>query len=391
MILNRIQPFVDRFIPKEQAAFRPGRSCDEQVLALTSCIEKGFQQGLKTFVTFVDLSCAYDTVWREGLLLKLANIIPDRAMINFLDNCLSNRMLRVFMTTGSSRWRRVNNGLPQGSVLSPVLYNIYTSDLPPTHSKKFLFADDKALAIQMQTFEAAETILECDLKIMDDYYTNWRLKPNPSKTEKAAFHLNNKETNRKLEVHFNDVLLCHNQLPKSLGVSLDRSLTYKDHIQKLCLKINSRNNIIQKLVGSGWGAPVDTLRTSSISLVYSTAEYCAAVWRNSRHAQKVDTKLNQTMRLISSTVKSTPTIWLPTLCNIAPPDLRRTKVTSALLNRCLQHGSSILEDILAKRPVQRLKSRYFVWNEVPNILTYNISDKWREKLARLLTIQLPSL
>ena len=86
--------------------------------------------------------------------------------------------------------------------MSLVLYNIYTSDLPDTQSKTFLFADDKALAIQVQSFEAAETVLECDLKIMNQYYSDWRLKPNPVKTEVVAFHLNkernNKEANKEL-------------------------------------------------------------------------------------------------------------------------------------------------------------------------------------------------
>lgn len=379
MILNRLQPFIDDFIPKEQAAFRPQRSCDEQVLALTTYIERGFQEGLKTFVAMIDLSCAYDTVWREGLLLKLSNIIPDRKIIDLVDSCLSNRLLRVFMSSSTSRWRRLNNGLPQGSVLSPVLYNIYTSDLPYTRAKKFVFADDKALAVQSQSFEAAEVILEEDLVIMDRYYTDWRLKPNPGKTAVAAFHLNNKEAKKELIVKFKGVQLFHNPAPKYLGVQLDRSLTFKNHIEKLCLKLNSRNNIIQKLVGSGWGASADTLRTSSLSLVYSTAEYGCAVWRNSSHAYKVDTKLNQTMRIISGTVKSTPVVWLPTLCNIAPPDLRRCKATSNLIQRCMRHDSSLLKDELFLRPVHRLNSRYFIWNEVPELLKFDITDKWRER------------
>ena len=76
LILNRIESTIDEKLPIEQAAFRKNRGCSEQVLAMSTSIEKGFQEGVKSFITFVDLSSAYDTVWREGLLLKLADFIP---------------------------------------------------------------------------------------------------------------------------------------------------------------------------------------------------------------------------------------------------------------------------------------------------------------------------
>ena len=171
----------------------------------------------------------------------------------------------------------------------------------------------------------------------------------------------------------------YNPLPKYLGVTLDRSLTFKSHIEKLCLKINSRINIIHKLVGSGWGASPDTLRTSARSLVFSTAEYCSPVWRGSHHVHKVDVKLNQTMRVISGTVKTTPTVWLPVLSHIAPPDLRRSRKTAKLFDRCFRHGHSMLLDELNSRPSQRLESRNFIWNDVSLLSQFNISDKWRER------------
>ena len=137
--------------------------------------------------------------------------------------------------------------------------------------------------------------------------------------------------------------------------------------------------MIQMLVGSGWGASAETLKISSTALVYSTAEYCSSVWSKSCHAYKVDIKLHQTMRLISGTVKSTPTVWLPTLCNIAPPDLRRTRAISNLIKRCMESGSSLLYDVLNDQPVHRLKSRYFIWNDLDQLSHFDISDKWRER------------
>jgi hypothetical protein len=148
--------------------------CD-QVLALTSYIDSGFQKRLKTGVVFVDLTAAYDTVWKDGLIHKLYNVIPCGKLVSLLEDMLSNRQFRVFVEDKSSKFRFLNNGLPQGSVLSPILFNLYTSDLPPTNSRKFIYADDLAMAYQHQNFENVENRLSEDLIPLNKYFTKWRL------------------------------------------------------------------------------------------------------------------------------------------------------------------------------------------------------------------------
>ena len=71
---------------------------------------------------------------------------------------LSSRLFRVFSNNQSSCWKRLKNVLPQGSVLAPILFSIYTSDLPITQSIKFMYADDLVLAIQCEDFETGEII-----------------------------------------------------------------------------------------------------------------------------------------------------------------------------------------------------------------------------------------
>ena len=130
LILNRIGPEIDKVIPQEQAGFRPSRSCTDQVLALTNYVQDGFQNHLKSAVTFVDLTAAYDTVWKKGLILKLLKVIPCLKIADIICAILSDRLINVHLNEKVSKTRKLNNGLPQGSVLAPTLFNLYIHDLP---------------------------------------------------------------------------------------------------------------------------------------------------------------------------------------------------------------------------------------------------------------------
>ena len=378
LLHKRIQPFIEDHLPKEQAGFRLNRNCCDQVLALTTHIEKGFQQKLKTGVAFLDLTSAYDTVWKDGLIHKLYNTIPCGKTVKLIDNMLSDRRFRVFVGEKSSKFRTLNNGLPQGSVLSPILFNLYTSDLPLTESRKFIYADDMALTFQNKSIEIIENKLSTDLDIMNNYFKNWRLSLNPSKTEVSCFHLDNHQKKKTLNITLNNKTLKHNFNPTYLGVTLDTSLLYREHLEKMKQKLKTRNNIIYKLAGTTWGANANTLRTSALALVYSTAEYCCPVWKNSNHVSKVDTQLNTTMRIITGTISSTPTVWLPVLSNIVPANIRRNYVTKKAWDK--YHNSPdqfpIMQD-LNNLEMNRLKSRKPLWLESFLDSPFKPKDDWR--------------
>ena len=381
LLYNRIAAKILEVVPIEQAGFRPERSCADQVMSLTTHIEAGYQRRLKTSAVFIDLSAAYDTVWKQGLLYKLIQIVPCLRTTRLIDGMLACRTFQVVTGEHKSALRTLNNGLPQGSVLAPLLFSLYIADMPGTASRKFGYADDWVLATQHKSFEVMEATLSSDLVSLGTYFRKWRLQPNPTKTEVACFHLCNKSANRQLDVHFEGNRLQHNACPKYLGVTLDRTLTYKRHLENTAAKLKTRNNILHKLCGTTWGSSADTLRTSALGLVYSSAEYCAPVWMNSAHTKKIDVQLNNTMRIISGTIRSTPTYWLPILSHIPPAGLRRR---GALLREYRKISNNPQLPIHCDVPdleTNRLRSRH------PTIATaqelhrteFNLTQSWKEQ------------
>jgi hypothetical protein len=137
LALQRVSPLVETILKPEQAGFRREQSTCDQVAALSTYIENGFQKNLKTSAVFLDLTAAYDTIWHTGLLAKLSKVMPSW-FVSLVEVLLRGRRFRVHMGDDISAWRDQVNGLPQGSVLSPTLFNLYTNDRPETHGHKFI-------------------------------------------------------------------------------------------------------------------------------------------------------------------------------------------------------------------------------------------------------------
>ena len=115
LILARINPVIEPQLPSEQTSFRQGRSTVLQVFILTCEIEKSFENRYKAGAVMVDLTAAYDTLWHQGLALKLLRTIPDRHLVRFMINILSNRNFKLKTSAGQiSRLRILKNDLPQG-------------------------------------------------------------------------------------------------------------------------------------------------------------------------------------------------------------------------------------------------------------------------------------
>ena len=145
-----------------------------------------------------------------------------------------------------------------------------------------------------------------------------------------AFHLRNKEVKRELKVYANGKLLSSFPVSTHLGVKLDRSLTFRNHLETLREKLGTRVILLKRLAGSGWGAGAKTLRNAALCLIYSIAEYCAPVWCCSAHSRLIDSVLNDALRIVTGCLRPTPTDHLPILSGIQPTELHCLGATLSL-------------------------------------------------------------
>ena len=175
-------------------------------------------------------------------------LTDDVPLTKFIRTMLSNRRIKVELNGKQSRWRNQRNGLPQGSVLSPLLFNVYTNDQPLLVApNSFIYADDLCLTTQQKTFEQVETTLASGLNELGAYYKENHLRPNPAKTQLTAFHLKNRHADRKLNVIWIGTKLDDTHSPVYLGITLDRSLTYRNNCMKTRAKLSSRNHELGRI------------------------------------------------------------------------------------------------------------------------------------------------
>ena len=154
--MNEIISFFikNSLISQNQSGFKPGDSCINQLLSITHEIYKSFDDGWELRGVFLDISKAFDKVWHQGVLFKLKQNGISGNLLKLMEDFLGNRYQRVVLNGQVSKWAAINAGVPQGSILAPLLVLIYINDLlTRLYFNSRLFADDTSLfsAVRVMT------------------------------------------------------------------------------------------------------------------------------------------------------------------------------------------------------------------------------------------------
>ena len=220
-------------LTKHQSGFRPGDSTINQLLAITHSIYESFEDGCETRALFLDISKAFDKVWYSGLIFKLRQNGIDGKLLQLMTDYLNNRHQRVVLNGVHSTWLPLNSGVPQGSVLGPLLFLIYINDLTNNISSSIkLFADDASLFLRVRDVAMCHQIIKKDLKTITAWAHQWRMKFNPDITKQAVEVIFSQKRNKPKHppINFNGIPVKRECETQHLGVILDDKLNFRNHI-----------------------------------------------------------------------------------------------------------------------------------------------------------------
>ena len=211
-----------------QTGFRKGRSCEDQITRIVQAIEDGFQQRpmKRSVLTLLDFSKAYDTVWREKLLLHMLNTGIPPTFIRWIRSFLNDRRGRVQLLNAFSSSQRFTQGLPQGSVLAPLLFLFNINDLASTLNDDAviaLFADDVSILTTARKREDAEATAQSVVSSVVTWSQEWKLNLNAEKSEVCPFSTWSSNSSWNPTIFIRNQNVRVNTTPRLLGVILDKS------------------------------------------------------------------------------------------------------------------------------------------------------------------------
>lgn len=248
LLLKRIMSDLEfqNWIPEHQFGFRQGHSTVQQCHRISNVINRALDNKQYCTAAFLDISQAFDKVWHPGLLYKIKKSLPNK-YFDLLKSYLNHREFETKVEDELSNRNKIQSGVPQGSILGPLLYVLYTSDLPTSPQTTIgTFADDTAIFATEEDPRAAVLKLQEHLDQIGQWLKKWKIKANETKSTHITFTLRKDQCPN---ISLNQVNIPQQNIVKYLGLHLDSKLNWKQHILKKKKQIELRVKEINWLIG----------------------------------------------------------------------------------------------------------------------------------------------
>ena len=284
IMYNEINSYVEKILSSYLFGFRKGHSTEQCLIKMLETWRKAIDDKKYAGAILTDLSKAFDCLNHNLLIAKLHAYGFDDSSLNFIRSYLKERKQRIKVGQSYSTWNELQWGVPQGSILGPLLFNIFLSDIFYfiENSKIANYADDNTAYSISDTLEGLLTNLEGETSILLKWFQDNEMKPNEDKCH--LFVVNTED----VTVTLGDEILSGCSTIDLLGITIDNRLNFSEHVTKLCKKGNQKLHAlarVSKYLSS------DKLKLLMKSFITSQFNYCPLAWMF--HNRTLNNKINK--------------------------------------------------------------------------------------------------
>ena len=351
IVNNRLSWFLEskRLLPNAQSGFRSGRSTTDNLVHLEQRIKSGFNSKRNTYAVFLDISKAYDVVWIPGLLAKLSKMGVSGSTLRWLKDFLTGRSFKVRVGDQLSQAKRIVTGVPQGAILSPLLFNVMLSDFPMPSRRSgvslLLYADDVQLDVAAKSAAEAERKLQALLNRIGRWARAWRFVFSAEKSTAVVFSRSHAAPESPL-LFINGRRIPSAESAKFLGLLFDRKLLWKNQVDQVIQRCKKTANLMSILTRHKFGPRNQVLINIFKAVVRSQVDYGLIVYAGAckSRIKAIDVVLRSIMRAILGAFKSTPVELLYAELGLESSPVRAIYLAARYIFSLSQKPTSIAYD-----------------------------------------------
>ncbi len=323
VINTKLSEFLEEnsTISPKQFGFRPEYSTVHQIRRINNIIASNKARRISTGMVLIDMEKAFDSIWHDGVIFKLNQIGTPTYLVKLIASFLKERSFVVSVNGKQSSNRSILAGLPQGSVISPILYAVYTSDLKiPSKCDAGYYADDTAILSASKQSNTIMKNISKGLTHIHKYFTKWRIKINSEKTQAILFKFN--RSSKRIptqDLMFNGLTIDLQPVVTYLGFKLDHKRNFADHLQWCGIKALNSFKALYPLLCKRSHLSMENKMILYKSVIRPKMAYASPVWINASttNINKLQVIQNKILKCVQSVPKNFPTVVLHDICGIS--------------------------------------------------------------------------